>query len=136
MWKWILGSVAVLMVLAGCGAGEPPPIAFPADGQQINLAQTPQFNVTLADNDYRNVSIEVRGTEAFEGELVCSNGVNSPATCSYFRQQFGGGFNQNCVEQRPCILVIIAREGNATAVRTVSVVRGTSTNFQQQQQPQ
>lgn len=136
MWKWIIGSVAILAVVAGCGNGTPPPIAFPADGQLIDLNQRNFFDVTLADNDYQDVSIEIRGAEVFEGKLVCTNGVNSPARCYYQQNQAFGGFNQACIESRPCTLVIIARRGNAVDVRTAKVYLGTNTSFQQTPQQQ
>jgi hypothetical protein len=122
--------------MAGCGKGVPV-IGYPADGEKIYLDRTPYFQVTLADvNAYQDTTIEVRGAEQFGGDLTCQPGNQQAALCSSrLMNSFGGGFNQTCVADRPCTLVIIARRADQVDVRTVSVIRysGQTTTPQQQQ---
>jgi len=121
-------SVVVAVVLVGCGKGVPV-INSPADGQKIFLDQTPQFQVSLADNDYQDTTIEVRGAEQLPGELTCTPGNYGPAQC--FRSvttQFGS-FSQSCTAQAPCQLVLIARRGDKIDVKTVLVARSQNGGF-------
>lgn len=114
------------LLVAGCGKSVPV-ISSPADGQKIALDAAPCFQVALADNDYQNTTIEVRGAEQFGGELTCTPGNYAPANCCrtvQANQQFNN-FNQSCVEGRACVLVLIARRGDAVDVKTVNVVRYT-----------
>lgn len=112
------------LLIAGCGKSIPV-ISSPTDGQKIALDQAPCFQVALADNDYQNTTIEVRGTEQFGSELTCTPGNYAPANCCRTvqqNQQFNS-FNQTCVEGRPCVLVFIARRGDAVDVKTANVIR-------------
>lgn len=117
------------LLVMSCGKSVPV-INSPADGQKIFLDQTPNFQVSLADNDYQDTTIEVRGAEQLPGELTCTPGNYGPAQC--FRSvtnQFGGGFGQNCTNQMPCQLVLIARRGDLIDVKTVLVARSQNGGF-------
>jgi len=122
--KSVFGLLVVALFLTGCGKGVPV-IGSPADGQKIALDVTPYFQVALADvAAYENTTIEVRGAEAFGGDLTCTPGNQQPAICqSRLQNGFGGGFSQSCTMTSPCILVLIARRGDQLDVKTVSVTR-------------
>lgn len=129
MAKRLCQMLVVVALVAGCGKSVPV-ISSPTDGQQIVLDSNRPgtcFQVTLADVDYQNTTIEVRGAEQLGGELNCQPGNYSPAQCCQVGQQFGGGggFSQSCVQGRPCPLVLIARRGDMLDVKTVNVIRQT-----------
>ena len=116
--------LVVGLLVSGCGK-KIPVIGSPADGQKIALDQTPYFQVALADvNEYQGTTIEVRGADQFAGDLACTPGNQQPAICSSRGQNgFGGGFNQKCTATEPCMLVLIARNGEQIDVKTISVSR-------------
>lgn len=129
--KFVIPVVGVF-ILMSCGVfRDQPTISYPPDGSRFALDQTQCFDVTLDQTDYNDTTIEIRGEELLEGDMTCRDGYNSPATCcasfnAYSTNRYG--FNQNCVDGRPCTLVLIARRGDKTDIKTVTVVRyGTAT---------
>ncbi len=113
---WFSGLIAVTLLM-GCGSGNPV-IESPADGQQFSIRDTPAIQVTIANQDYQNVSISFRGTEAVP-EFQWQNAVNAPATAYKVNQ--AGGFG-TCTAQRPCTVFIIATKGDHKDFRTITFV--------------
>lgn len=113
---WLSGFLAVTL-LAGCGGGVPV-IESPAQGAQYSIQQTQVIQVTLANQQYQDTTIQFLGTESVP-EFVWQNAAGSYAQA--FRNNGGGGFG-NCTVQRPCTIFIIATRGDQKDFRTITIV--------------
>lgn len=113
---WFSGLV-VVGLLAGCGHGIPV-IEQPADGAQFSISKTTVIDVTVANQDYQNVQISFRGTEAVP-DFQWLPSANGPARA--YKQQNGGGFSQ-CTTQKPCTVFIIVQKGDQKDFRTITLI--------------
>ncbi len=116
----------ILLTLSGCGASWPE-IAGLADNQEIQIPTAAPgsvlFQATMADGDYRDTVIEIRGAEALMGRVQCQQGQNSPAQCTDTTAYPQQGVSRSCSTQQPCInsLIIISRRGDKQRFITVRI---------------
>ena len=113
---WFSGLLAVSLLM-GCGRGVPV-IESPAQGAQYSIAQTQVIQVTLANQEYQDTSIQFLGTESVP-EFIWQSTAGGPAQA--FKNAQGAGFG-TCTAQRPCTIFIIVTRGDQKDFRTISLI--------------
>ncbi len=126
---FVLEILSLALLLSGCGKKEVPQFNSPADGTTYQLQgnQMQVFNVTLADNDYKDTTIQIKGSLPSSNQVQCSGGNGTYMVCyiqSGNSMQQASGMLSNLTGQRYTV-VFQAVRGDSTADVIVNFDYGT-----------